>query len=178
MISQISGIIVVILLATFGGLAHGQTAYEKDLEQLIDQRNKALAAAEAPINDRFRAAAEQLLRRATQGGDLATANKIKEVLDATSRSSSTGISDLRKDIVGTTWKCMPGKPVRGGLGPTFSFTQNGVQPGGYKYEVDRSNSVIITFNAGGTQVMTLAKGGTRLEFSLGNVDHVYELVRK
>jgi hypothetical protein len=169
---------LALLVTAVTPSSQAQTAYERELEQLMDQRDKALAAAEAPINERFRAAAEQLLRRATQGGDLAAANRIKEVLDATSRSSSTGIKDLRKDIVGTTWKCMPGKPVRGGLGPTFSFTEKGVQPGGYKYEVDRSNTVIITFNAGGTQVMNLAKGGTRLEFSLGNVDHVYELVRK
>ncbi|HYF34207.1 MAG TPA: hypothetical protein VD994_02865 [Prosthecobacter sp.] len=171
-------LLLAFALSSLGGVSYGQTAYQKELDQLVEYRDKALAAAAAPINERFQSSAQQLLRRATQAGDLEGATKIKEAIEANARSSREGIKDIKKELVGTTWKCAPGKPVRGGLGPTFTFTEAGVQPGGFKYEVDRSNTVTITFNQGGTQVMTLTKGGSRLEFSLGATDHVYELVRK
>ena len=175
--SHLSSFITLSLFA-LGGAVHGQSAYERDLEQLIEQRDKALAAAAAPIHERFQATAEQMLRRATQAGDLAAATKIQAAIAANVQASRAGIKDLRKELAGTTWKSLPGKPVRPGLGPTFSLTEKDVQPGGYKYDVEKSNTVIITFNQGGTQVMTLAKGGTRLEFSLGAVDYVYEIARK
>jgi hypothetical protein len=50
---------------------------EQELAQLREQRDKAIAAAAEPINRRYQASLEQLLRRATQTSDLATANKIK-----------------------------------------------------------------------------------------------------
>lgn len=50
---------------------------ERELAQLREQRDKAIAAATEPINRRYQASLEQLLRRATQANDLDTANKIK-----------------------------------------------------------------------------------------------------
>lgn len=175
---SICSTLFVIVLSAIGSISHGQSAYQKELDSLIEYRKKAMAAAAAPINERFQATAQQLLRRATQAGDLAAATKIKEAIEENAQSSRDGIKDMRKELAGTTWRCAPGKPVRGGLGPTFTFTEKDVQPGGFKYDADKSNTVTITFNQGGTQVMTLTKGGSRLEFSLGAVDHVYELVRK
>src|SRR5688572_29904440 len=71
---------IAVTLCAFVSAASGESAFERDLKQLIDQRDKAIAAAAAPINTRFNTAAEQLLRRATQSGDLDSANKIKAAM--------------------------------------------------------------------------------------------------
>lgn len=50
---------------------------ERELAQMREERDKAVAAATDPINRRYQSSLEQLLRRATQTNDLDTANKIK-----------------------------------------------------------------------------------------------------
>lgn len=61
---------------------NAQSSYERELESLDEQRSKAVAAAIAPIDQRYRLALEQLMQRATQNKDLETALKIKQRLGA------------------------------------------------------------------------------------------------
>jgi len=55
--------------------------YAKDVERLVKQRDSESAQAIAPIQKRFDLAAQQLLRKATQAGNLDAANKIKAAID-------------------------------------------------------------------------------------------------
>jgi hypothetical protein len=96
----------------------------------------------------------------------------------TTAPPTTGITDLRTQLAGTTWKADPAKPKRPGLAETLTFTDKSVEPGGYRYEAEQSTSMTITFARGDKQVMTLAKSGTRLQFSFHDIDGAYELVPK
>ena len=60
--------------------AFSQTSLERDRIQLREQRDKALATAAEPINRKYQASLEQLLKRATQLNDLDTAVKLKDEL--------------------------------------------------------------------------------------------------
>ncbi|MFM8981740.1 MAG: hypothetical protein ACKOLA_02335, partial [Spartobacteria bacterium] len=55
--------------------------FAKDIERLVKQRDSESAQAIAPIQKRFDLAAQQLLRKATQAGNLDAANKIKAAID-------------------------------------------------------------------------------------------------
>ena len=55
--------------------------YAKDVERLVKQRNSEAAQAIAPIQRRFDLAAQQLLRKAIQAGNLDAANKIKAAIE-------------------------------------------------------------------------------------------------
>ena len=55
--------------------------YAKDVERLVKQRDSESAQAIAPIQKRFDLATQQLLRKATQAGNLDAANKIKAAID-------------------------------------------------------------------------------------------------
>jgi hypothetical protein len=87
------------LLFAFAVPSYGESAYERELKQLIADRDKARAAADVPITARFKASAEQLLKRATQAGDLDAANKIKEAIGPDSSSTGAG----RDFIKNTLW---------------------------------------------------------------------------
>ena len=67
-----------IALTAISGFAESQA--ERDLKQLTDQRDKAVAAATEPINRRYKTSLEQLLQRAIQSKDLDAAVKIREAL--------------------------------------------------------------------------------------------------
>lgn len=69
------GIIAFIVLGTRSLFA--ASPLERELAQLREERDKAIAAATDPINRRYQASLEQLLHRATQTNDLDTTNKIK-----------------------------------------------------------------------------------------------------
>ena len=169
-------ITIAIVLCSLASVAHGESTYERDLKQIIDQRDKAIAAAAAPIIARSKADAAQLLRRATQAGDLDAANKIKEFIGTTTPVVQGGpVKDLRKQLAGTMWKAVPSSPLRGGLAASLTFTEKSVEPGGYKYEVESHNSVTITFTGGDKQVMALAPDGKHLKLTYGKTDFVYEL---
>jgi len=55
--------------------------FAKDIARLVKQRDSESAQAIAPIQKRFDLAAQQLLRKATQAGNLDAANKIKAAID-------------------------------------------------------------------------------------------------
>ena len=72
--------ILLLLLITIGS-CRAATDYEREFKQLSDDREKALKAASEPINRRYQTGLEALLKKATQGGDLETALKIRNSLD-------------------------------------------------------------------------------------------------
>jgi hypothetical protein len=55
--------------------------YEAEIARLVEQWNKEKAQAVAPIQKRFDMAAQLLLRKATQSGNLEAAMKLKEVIE-------------------------------------------------------------------------------------------------
>lgn len=167
--------IITVLLCALVSASYGQSAYERELNQLIEQRDKAIAAASAPITARFKTSAEQLLKRATQSGDLDAANKIKAVLGDSASASGTAptdgsIKDLRRQLAGTTWIILPNTPLKGGLTNKLTFTDKVVEPGSYKYEATH-NSVVVTFNKGATQALELTRDGRHLQYPKGPVAH-------
>jgi hypothetical protein len=85
-----------------------ESAFERDFKQLKEQREKAIAAANEPINRRYQAGLEQLLKRATAGNDLETAIKIKDALAEFSApppaaTEAAQRSDLRKLLTSGPW---------------------------------------------------------------------------
>ena len=103
------------LIVTFGIVCVGSqlfgadSAFERDVKQLSKQRDKEIEAAVEPINRRYQAALEQLLRRATQANDLDSAIKIKAALAAIPSSvqllkaKPKSAEDLKAFLAGTTW---------------------------------------------------------------------------
>ena len=71
--------VIAVVLTSTAICAESQS--ERELAVLKEIRDKAIAAATEPINRRHQASLEQLLRRATQAGDLAAAVKIKAEME-------------------------------------------------------------------------------------------------
>lgn len=65
----------------------GEPGYDKQLADLLSERNKALSVATDPIFHRYRAALDELLQKATRANDLESALKIKAAMDASPRIS-------------------------------------------------------------------------------------------
>ena len=148
-------------------------SYDRELQQLIDQRNKALA----PIIARFNANAEQLMKRAAQAGDQQTVDKIKaEISNVTVPGEAKTARDLRSQLIGTSWKAVPSAPLRGGLGATLTFKEQTVEPGGYRYEVDNHNNLTILFNGGDSQPAQLSPDGKKMKMDFRQKSFFYELV--
>ena len=84
--------IITALFLTHGVLsAFGETDTARDLKQLQEQRDKAVAAATEPITRRYAVSLEVLLRRAMQANDLDTANAARGELQKLGiTASSTG----------------------------------------------------------------------------------------
>ena len=61
--------------------ADSNSLYEADIARLVEQWNKEKAQAVAPIQKRFDMAAQLLLRKVTQSGNLEAAMKLKEVIE-------------------------------------------------------------------------------------------------
>lgn len=82
-----------------------ESPLDKEFIQLQEQHEKALQAAVEPVNRRHQAALESLLRRATQAGDLQTANKISEQLKKleVTLSDAPTAEALTAYLVGTKW---------------------------------------------------------------------------
>jgi len=168
--------IVALLIGALLSRSYGISDTERELKRLMDERDQAIAAATAPVTARFKTAAQQLLQRAIQLGDLDAANKIRTAIgDETSTQNALNaagpLKDLRNHIAGTKWKAVPGAILPGGLGQALSFTEKTVEPGNYKYDALHDN-VTITFNHGGKAVLMLARDGVHLQLPKGPV--VYE----
>ena len=70
---------ILITLAAASTLSlRAEAPFEREFNQLREQRDKLIAAAAEPINRKYQVSLDQLLRRAMQGNDLDTALKIKQ----------------------------------------------------------------------------------------------------
>ena len=100
----------VIVIAGCMSVFSADSQYERELRQLADQRDKALAGAIEPINKRYQTALEQLLKRATQANALDDAIKIREALALLAAQDATGANSrtpnrqtLQRKLPGTQW---------------------------------------------------------------------------
>jgi hypothetical protein len=126
--------------------ANAQSSYEREFQQLTEQRDKAAAAALAPIDRRYNELLGQLLKKATQANDLATAVKIQAKLDE-ANSGSTPEAQLRAAISRAKWKWT-------GAGTnTFMFTPEG--------EVALSNSKATYTVQGGREIILTSETSKR-----------------
>lgn len=105
----------LILVAALPG--HAESDYERELKQLQDEREKALAIAAEPINRRHQSALEALLRRATQANDLSAAIKIRDELQKIGVSSPTtegaagSVENLTQRLLNTKWDWFNGETL-------------------------------------------------------------------
>lgn len=169
-------LLILAALSLLASASFAESPYLKELNQLVEQRNKAVDQALAPINTRFKNAAEQLLRRAAQAGDLDAAQKIKETMESGIAPNAEAIRDLRKHLAGTQWKAVDGTSQRPGLAATLTFTDGDlVEPGNLRYEVTSNRTVVIVFKGGDRQTLTLDRSGKRLELEFQQTTFAYEL---
>lgn len=96
---KIGRLVMVLALATV--VATAATPTEKDFYELRAQRDKAVAQAMKPINDRYRTSLEALSKRATQAGDLDTALLIKQELESFDAGGSLQLS--KRTFENTVW---------------------------------------------------------------------------
>ena len=170
-------ILLLLVFPFFAAASYGESDFERELKQLVEQRDKARAAAIAPIDAKFKVAAEQLLRRATQLGDLEAANKIKAAIGgALPRGSAKTVASLREYLLRTKWQSDPKAARRPGLPENLTFTEKTIEPGGQAYEIDSPDTLTITFPKGDKQSMTVKNDGKRLEFTFRGKEHAYEVV--
>ena len=85
-------IISILLVASVTSALHAESPFEREFKQLREQRDKTVAAAVDPINRKYQASLDQLLRRATQGNDLDTAIKLKAELQSLTTATATSAS--------------------------------------------------------------------------------------
>ena len=73
-----------------------QSPLDKEFLRLAEQREKDSAIAMAPAQKRFDLAAQQLIRKATQSGNLEAANELKAMIDeASSSAEDTKITSIK-----------------------------------------------------------------------------------
>jgi hypothetical protein len=71
---------ILFILPIAIAASYAESANEIELKQVLEQRDKAIAAAVEPINRRTRESLEKLLRKATQANDLDAAVKIQKAI--------------------------------------------------------------------------------------------------
>jgi len=176
---QFTSLLLPLLLVIGAIRAHGQANYDTQLKQLVDKRNAALSAVLAPIDARFKADAEQLLRRATQMNDTGAIKKIKATLGVDPGAGGPppieSVKDLHKQLVGTTWKAVPESQVRPGLNVTVTFNDGTLEPGDLHYEINSHNSLTIIFKGGDRQPAILSPDGKHLKLPFRKAEFTYEL---
>lgn len=150
--------------------AWGQISYSKNLQDLKEQRDKAVAAAVDPINRKYQTALEQLKDKATLNKDLESALKIREELrilstNGTASAALTPKSKTGEDLVGrlpgTSWFWGADQSMK------FKFLPNGHFDGHFKGATWQALSPeIIFYTWGGNSfsgVMRVDKGFERLD---------------
>ena len=91
----------------FASSVFGESPIERELAQVAEQRDKALAAAADPIQRKYHATLEQLLRRAMKANDLDAALKIKNELKKLPRTDGDQRNDLANSLRGSKWTWEP-----------------------------------------------------------------------
>lgn len=81
--------VLICIFATFALAAPLDSQFTRELQQLQEGRDKAVSAALEPIHQKYLANLERLLKKATQAGDLDSANKVKAAIQ-NHRNNFTG----------------------------------------------------------------------------------------
>ena len=84
--------VAIAAFASFAASLHAESPFLREFNQLQEQRDKAITAAIEPVNRRYQASLEQLMRKATQANDLDTANRIKRALTITTATSGASVA--------------------------------------------------------------------------------------
>ena len=74
-----------------------QSSHEKEFLRLVAQREKDAATAMVPAQKRFDLAAQQILRKATQTGDLDAAVKLRSMIEEAKSSSAPASAESAKE---------------------------------------------------------------------------------
>ena len=127
---------------TLAGRLLAESPYEAQAKQLQDRRDAEVRAAVDPINKRYRAELEKLLKKATQANDLDAALKIrerlKEIPDARAAKPKNE-GELAAWLDGTVWEISDGEPG-GPVVYTLTFSKNGT----FKHSDGRTGKVSFT----------------------------------
>jgi hypothetical protein len=108
----------------------GESEPERELAHLTEQHDRALAAAIDPIDQLYRTALNQLLQKANDSGDLASAEKIKAAIarlqsgTKSPKAKPTTAGDLNAFLAGTVWNISDERPD-GEVQYTLTFLKNG-----------------------------------------------------
>ena len=113
-------ILYTLFIFLAAGSLFAETAYQRELQQLKEQRDKAVATAVEPINRRYKDSLELLLKRSTQGNDLDTALKVKEAMQHLSEGGGKGSAggdiysrkETTKAWTGTQWRWDGGSGIQ------------------------------------------------------------------
>ena len=73
---------LLLVLSCAEAAANAETEYERQFKLLTEQRDKAISAAVEPINRRYAASLERLIKRTTQAAQLEKALEIKKELQS------------------------------------------------------------------------------------------------
>lgn len=132
--------------------AFAESQFDRDLKQLQDQHDKAVAAATEPLHRRYKEGLDKLLRYATQANDLDAAVKIKAEMvklgfAATAEAGAPAIPNFTEKLLkqAWTWTSHPGGRDRLEFGRDGSVTHNGWKDA--TWVIKKPNTVIITMGA-------------------------------
>ena len=106
---------------------------------------------------------------------VAQSSSTEKDLESKTSSGSGRITDLRRDLQGTTWKLVDPNSRRPGLGETLTFEKDSVQPEGYRYEVSSSRVATIIFRGGDRQDLNLDRGAQQLELKFQQRTILYKI---
>lgn len=166
--------LTIITIAALAGSAFAQTgSYKTEYERLQKAYETATQQALAPIQKRYVTSLEQLVRKASQAGDLETAVKAKEVLgrltasaDAKTGNATTGASKraaLSATLTSAKWGVFD-TPTQKRI-DTQVFNSDGTCAGRLngRWEAISENEVKVYANAQ-TYSGTINDTGTKIEF--------------
>lgn len=167
----------IIVLISFVSVIAPASPFEEELEKLIKQRDAAIEREVAPINEKFKDAAQEILRRAVQAGDLDAAQKIKAMIESAKAPAplTERVQDARTQLAGTKWVAEDPTSLRPGFAASLVFTEETVEPGGYRYEATSRRTVSVVFHKGDRQPVELTRGGTQLEVKFKSNTFVYKI---
>ncbi len=131
--------------------ASAQTDSSKDFARLKDQRDKAVAAAIAPIDQKYHESLKSVLARATREGDFPTVTAITEILNASQAAAAPvkplgALTATPSPAKGSIWK-----PSNNDGFFYVLFTNPDNSVGGFMYNtVANKSSNIVGRKAGNT----------------------------
>ena len=140
--------------------AYSQVSFDKDLENLKEQKNQEIHKATIEVNRKYKQRLEALHRAAVRNGDVATALKIETELAALpavlliGKKHPTNVEELKAFLDGTTWSMRSGTPTGEEL-----YTHTYSKKGRVKISDGRETSVefltVNTIRLWGSDIATL-----------------------